>query len=155
MVTINTRGLQEKNKYKDLLISCNTWYKCKQIQKVCIQEHNLHPTRDSILKSLANDMNWTAYISYASPRNDGTHWGGTAILIHNTISDGSSIVLKTTSPADAGSIPLPGSDQYHQNGGDPNYMEQLHGSLTIIHYFIITKSQYRHQYSLNLCTTRI
>ena len=98
MVTINTRGIQGKDKFKYLLLACNTWYSTKRVSIICIQEHNMNPNMDNNIMNIANNYGWTPFISYASARTDNIHWGGSGILVHHSISHHCTPILLAKPP---------------------------------------------------------
>ena len=78
--TINTGGLQSPGKFASFLRDAKKWLRAGT-HAIAVQEHNMSPAKHDEYTRMAVASNMDLHISYDTPGRDGTHWGGTLMLV--------------------------------------------------------------------------
>ena len=87
ILTLNLRGAQSSGDFARLIHTFQTWSRTHELGALCAQEHNLNPARVDDLKRLATIKGLTLVIGFAPRGQDGIHWGGSLVLINNSLLD--------------------------------------------------------------------
>ena len=85
LLSLNLRGCQEDGSFARLVHTFTRWRSTRSLAGLCAQEHNLDPSRHEELVRLATLKNLTLVVGYAPVGADGTHWGGTLVLLDNSV----------------------------------------------------------------------
>ena len=76
-MSLNVRGCQEKGLFRKLCRAAKRWARDEGIHVLCVQEHNLHPSRVRELEISARDMGWGIAIGLS---HRVSHRGGTLVM---------------------------------------------------------------------------
>ena len=79
LASVNARGMQQPGRYASFVNQANQWR--KRVSVWAIQEHNLDPAREDELRRIAASKDFHVIIGFAPMGADGTHWGGTMIMV--------------------------------------------------------------------------
>ena len=81
MLTQNARGVQSKKTFEKLLKEFSRWRGAAGLHALCVQEHNLHPSKENELKRMAKSKHVTLIISFAPDNGTGQHPGGVLLFL--------------------------------------------------------------------------
>ena len=81
ILSYNIRGCQSQGIFNKLLYEVARWVKEGKLDVLFAQEHNLNPARHDDLVRQALDKDFRLVINYAKEAPDGSHPGGSLMLI--------------------------------------------------------------------------